>query len=710
MAETKKDSDDNSPTTETSLQAQRALRAERTASEAEKTPGLSLKYKLVALLLVLVFGSIIGTLTFMTIDLRAKLRVEAERYATTVAGMVSRLSGVSQTVIGEVESILDIQMMAQAKIAAHMVAAAEKAGESEKEIRKRLKAIVAETQVDEFWITDSKGRAYLTNVDNVDFAFSPDPKKQPQAYIFFELLAGDAKNIAQKARVREIDNSMFKYVGTRGVDIPRIVQVGYDFGFMKDLVDRVGLKRFVDGILKDKRVDSIWIFDSHLTTLAHGSTSGDSITVEKNFITEPDNPETEEAPLAPDQTSVVKKLSIDDKDTLAAVMKSKETKVSFASGHIRVVSPIPATDDGPLLGVTLIRFPTAILRDLLNSSLQNALLLGGVALLIAIIIAGIVGGWLSRPILALTAAARALHGGSLALNHIEPFTTRKDELGVFVREFQRMAIDIHQREEELDRLVKERTAALENAQKQIRDEVALASRFQVAILPTTFPHSTQFTGSGFMRPAKEMGGDFYDIFVIDKNRIGLVIADVSGKGVPAAFFMAVSRTELRNEGMKGGDPAAVLERVNLKLCGENPLNLFVTVFYAVLDHSTGILKYANGGHNPPYIVRAGNKLETIESMGDLVLGMIEDITFQEGQVALKSSDTLFLYTDGISEAFNEKDEEFTNDRMEKVLNKGEFKVPSDVIDGMLSAVDDYVGEAPQSDDITCLCLRYADRR
>ena len=683
---------------------------------------MSLKHKIVALLLVLVFGSGLGALVFTTFNLRNKLLFEAERYTTGIASMLARLSGVSQTVIGDVEAILDKQMVAQAKIAAHMVAAAEKAGESKSKIRKRLKSIVTDTSVDEFWITDPKGRAYLTNIDGVDFSFSPNPEEQPQAHIFYDLLTGNAKYVAQKARVREIDNNMFKYVGTQGVDMPRIVQVGYDFEFMKDLADRVGLKRLVDAIIKDKRVDEIWVFDQKLATLAYGSIfipSEDSPALSGNSPSEgspsSDNSPTEDTSppsgdSPPDRSSHASKtaqLSDHERQELTLVLESGETKVDFDTNHIRVIAPISAPEDGqPPLGVALIRFPAAALRDLLNSTVQDALWLGIFALLVALAIAIVVGGWLSRPILALTSSVRALYRGSLELTPIEPFTGRKDELGVFVREFRRMALDIHQREEELDRLVKERTAALENAQKQIRDEVSLASRFQAAILPTTFPQHERFNGHGFMRSAKEMGGDFYDVFVIDENQVGLVIADVSGKGVPAAFFMAVSRTELRNEGMNGNDPATVLENVNKRLCGENPLDLFVTVFYAVLDHRTGTLTYANGGHNPPYIMRSDGDIETIPTTGDLVLGMVEEISFRKGSVEIKSDDSLFLYTDGICEAFNAQQEEFSNQRMEEVLKKGDFKDTSDVIDRMVLAVDNYVGEAPQSDDITCLALKY----
>ena len=660
---------------------------------------MSLKKKIIILLVILVFGSGFGALTYTTINLRNKLRSEAERYAIAITSMLARMSAASQTVIKDVESILEDQMIAQAKITAHMVAAAEKAGESNEAIRNRLKEISKTTEVDEFWITNPKGQAYLTNVDGVDFSFSPDPKKQPQAHIFYDLLRKEgAENVTQEARVREIDNSKFKYVGTRGVDKTRIVQVGYDFEFMANLEEKIGLRRMIDAIVKDKRIDSIWVVDKNLSTLAHGSTPNENGATDKP---QGDNDKS----LASKEKSSDLSHSHRNKTRLSKAIKSGQIEASFETNYINVTAPILGAN-GQVLGATLIHFPTVALRDLLNNTAMDAFWLGVLALLIALSIAIIVGDKLSRPILALTASVRALYQGKLELEATEPFTHRTDELGVFVREFRRMATDIHQREEELDRLVKERTAALESAQGQIQKEVDMASRFQLAIMPSAFPKHENFNGKGFMRPAKEMGGDFYDVFNIDENRIGLVMADVSGKGVPSAFFMTMARTEIRNEAMGGNPPSEVLSCVNNRLCGENPLDLFVTVFYAIFNHSNGHLTYANGGHNPPYILRADKSIETIPLTGDLVVGMIEDIKFKNKTLTLQPKDNLFLYTDGICEAFNEKNEEFTNKRMEMVFKDRWSLDPNKNIEQMLSEVDNHVGEAPQSDDITCMSLQY----
>ena len=653
----------------------------------------SLQAKIIILLLVLVFGSGLGALTYTTYSLQNKLRDEAQRYSIAITRMLAKMSAVSQSVVYDVETQLEKQMIAQAKISAHLVAAAEKAGESNQKIRQRLKDIVRDTELDEFWITDPTGLAYLTNVDGFNFRFLSDPKKQPQAHIFYDLLREDGPQyVTQEARVREIDNNIFKYVGTKGVDKNRIVQVGYDFAFMKELTDRVGLKRMIDTIIKDKRIHSIWVFDKKLQLMGHSSS-----------VSPPPTTKEGDTPLSPSWD----KDEIDLKEVLHSTRSLNTIKARFSADYLHVAAPIFGPDN-KTIGATLIYFSTLALRDLINDTVIDALLLGVIALFFALLIAIVVGRKLSQPILALTTSVRALYCGSLELDHTSPFIKREDELGVFVREFRRMAKDIHQREEELDRLVKERTAALESTQQQIRQEMDMAGRFQMAILPTTFPQHKHFKAKGYMRAAKEMGGDFYDMFTIDKNQVGLVIADVSGKGVPAAFFMAVSRTELRNEAMSKKSPSTVLQNLNNKLCEENPLELFVTIFYAVLDHKQGTLTYANGGHNPPYILHPDNTLTIVPTTGDTVVGMVKDLKFKEASTKIKHKDILYLYTDGIPEAFDSQNEEFSNQRMKEVLLKGFPSSPSELIKRMLGSVNQHVGNAPQSDDITCLSVQFLE--
>jgi hypothetical protein len=211
---------------------------------------------------------------------------------------------------------------------------------------------------------------------------------------------------------------------------------------------------------------------------------------------------------------------------------------------------------------------------------------------------------------------------------------------------------------ERTRELADKNASLEQAQAQIKAELEVARALQIAILPATFPAKPGCDGAALMIQATTMCGDFYDFIELPDGRIGLVMADVSGHGVPAAFFMAVARTNLRDLAALYTDPGACLAHTNQTLCAQNPMDLFVTVFYCVFDPTTGVLRYANGGHNPPYLRRADGSVEALGGAGGLVLGAMPDVEFPDHTVALRSGDRLVLYTDGVTEACNPADEAY----------------------------------------------------
>ena len=238
-------------------------------------------------------------------------------------------------------------------------------------------------------------------------------------------------------------------------------------------------------------------------------------------------------------------------------------------------------------------------------------------------------------------------------------------------------------------------------------ELDIARSLQSAMLPQRLPEHPSYAGRALMLPAREMGGDFYDFFPISKDRIGLVIADVSGKGVPAAFFMAISRTVLQNSARENRSAGECLADANTILCSQNPLDLFVTVFYGILDARTGILSYANGGHNPPVIIRNEGHLTVVPGTGDMAMGVMSDLHYADGQITLQPNDTLFLYTDGISEAMNRDGREFTEKRLHASLSDSHQQPVEVVVSMVTAAVTAFVDGAPQSDDITCLVVRYS---
>ena len=190
----------------------------------------------------------------------------------------------------------------------------------------------------------------------------------------------------------------------------------------------------------------------------------------------------------------------------------------------------------------------------------------------------------------------------------------------------------------------------------IKSDLAVAGEIQQAILPQRFPPIEEMADMvdlfATMTPAKEVGGDFFDFFKIDEKRLGFVIADVSGKGVPASIFMAVSRTLLRATGMRGIDTNECLNYVNNMLCHESIDSMFVTVFYGIYNTETGLVEYTNAGHNPPYVVRADGTVDTLPMSENIVAGMFDDFTFTQSTLQLDKGDMLVLFTDGVTEAFN----------------------------------------------------------
>jgi sigma-B regulation protein RsbU (phosphoserine phosphatase) len=263
--------------------------------------------------------------------------------------------------------------------------------------------------------------------------------------------------------------------------------------------------------------------------------------------------------------------------------------------------------------------------------------------------------------------------------------------------------------EERTRELAEKNAALEKAQAQLKAELEVAKSLQLAILPAAFPARPGCEGAARMIPATTMGGDFYDYIELPDGQIGLVIADVSGHGVPAAFFMAVARTNLRELAARHTDPGQCLAQTNDALCAQNPLDLFVTVFYCILDPKTGALRYANGGHNPPYVHRAAGPIESLNGAGGLVLGAMPGVTFPTHTVQLLRGDQLVLYTDGVTEAFNPTEELYGSQRLVDEVRVHGSGTPAALVERICQSITNFAGTAPQSDDITLTVLTWGGR-
>ena len=212
-----------------------------------------------------------------------------------------------------------------------------------------------------------------------------------------------------------------------------------------------------------------------------------------------------------------------------------------------------------------------------------------------------------------------------------------------------------------------------------------------------------------MTPAKEVGGDFYDFFLIDENHLALVIADVSGKGVPAALFMVISKTLIKNRAMQGGSPAQILADVNDQLCEGNESDMFVTCWLGIFDLSTGVLTAASAGHEFPAVCGADRKFELLKDKHGFVLAGMEGARYRDYEIQLERGGSIFVYTDGVPEATDAADEMFGTDRMLEALNRSPEKDPKVFIREVDAAVKEFTGEAPQFDDMTMVALTWREK-
>ena len=245
------------------------------------------------------------------------------------------------------------------------------------------------------------------------------------------------------------------------------------------------------------------------------------------------------------------------------------------------------------------------------------------------------------------------------------------------------------------------------AEKKMEEELKFAAQIQDAALPRNFNLPTESIKIyALMTPAKQVGGDFYDFFSIDNHQLALVIADVSGKGVPAALFMMRAKTAIKNFARSGQGPAELLQNVNNALCEGNDAEMFVTVWLGILNLKTGLMRCANAGHEYPAIRRADGDYELLKDKHGMILAEFENIKMKEYEVQLEAGDQVFVYTDGVPEAVNEKLEQYGTDRMIEKLNKLKILYPQQILESMLRDIRNFAGAAEQFDDITMLGFTY----
>ncbi len=323
-------------------------------------------------------------------------------------------------------------------------------------------------------------------------------------------------------------------------------------------------------------------------------------------------------------------------------------------------------------------------------------------LLLILLVAGAVlaGRRIVKPLNTITKRISELQEGNLEFRMEDTYRTG-DEVEVLARSFAELS---HKTVEYIDQVTK-----VTAEKERIGTELHLARQIQKGMLPSIFPaypERSEFDLYAAMDPAKEVSGDFYDFFLVDDDHLAMTIADVSGKGVPAALFMMVAKAILKNNAMIGKSAGEILDAANEIICSNNKMQMFVTVWFGILEISTGRIVAANAGHEYPAVFRHGEQFELLKDRHGFVVGGIENIQYKEYELTLQPGDKLFLYTDGVPEATNGSQELYGTDRMIATLNDSKDRSPADILACVRKSVDAFVDHAEQFDDMTMLCLVY----
>jgi phosphoserine phosphatase RsbU/P len=379
------------------------------------------------------------------------------------------------------------------------------------------------------------------------------------------------------------------------------------------------------------------------------------------------------------------------------LVREGRTESSSEASLLKVVVPI-GEEGGELKGGTiLVTLPTDHVQAAIQNRIRLAMVVSGLVLLLGSMIAIFGAKTISRPIAELTQMTRRIAAGD--------FTQRiaisaKNEIGALATSFNEMTRRLNESIEHL----KETTAAKE----RIESELQIAHEIQMSMVPKIFPpfpERSEFDIFATLVPAKEVGGDLYDFFFIDDDHLCFAVGDVSGKGVPASLFMAVTKTLFRATAGSGGTPGKILARLNAEICRDNESCMFVTFFCGILNIRTGQVDYSNGGHNLPYYLH-GDSVSALEKAGGRALGLVEQSPYASARMVLGPGEGLLLYTDGVTEAMDSSEALYSDQRLAGFLERNRRSSPRQIIGDLISDVRHFTGGAAQSDDITVLALHY----
>lgn len=330
----------------------------------------------------------------------------------------------------------------------------------------------------------------------------------------------------------------------------------------------------------------------------------------------------------------------------------------------------------------------------------NLIVIAAIGMTVLLLLVVVVSYRVTRPLKTLTAATVEIGHGNLNLQ-LPDFGGGDNEIGQLATAFGKMQSNLVSHIENLRKTTADK--------EKIESELTIAREIQLSIIPKifpAFPDRKEFNVFAILESAKAVGGDLYDFFFIDDNRLCFSIGDVSGKGVPASLFMAVTQTLLRATAARELSSGEIVTRINRALARDNEMSMFVTYFLGIIDLTTGTVEFSNAGHNPPFILRTDGTTEKVEKLHGMPMGVVDFNTYDSAEIKLNPGDLLFLYTDGVTEAMNSRHEQFEEKRLTDVLDRDRRLNTRQLVESVLAGVKVHAGGFEQSDDITIVAIRY----
>ena len=597
-----------------------------------------------------------------------------------------------------VEGIVGQQMLVQATIVGHFVAAAEEAAWPAEEIEGRLRRIVGSTVIGEIRVVNPDGSvAYSTLLPPLAGGAAAGV---PHAGELAPLLEGAERSVELATAPRASDGQVYKYVAVAGAGSPRVVQVGIPIeGSSGNLLYSV-YQREADLLVRSRNLEALWVVNLDRELAAAAPRAGQA-----------------EAGTADAAGAFARRAEAVMGRAMEQGQVVSETSLSLLSPADRgiwVASPIINAGGIPIgglaLAVSLDDIANSVQAEARNTTLIAFVLLGFTA-------AAALWGtrWLTQPIEAIAAAARQVEMGRQPdEGPMETVMKRTDELGSLARVFEAMTVQVFNREEQLEMMVAARTDELQQsnrslrlAQQALEQDLEMAKVVQAALVREGNVDLGGFAAYARMTPAQQVGGDFVDVLEPSGGKLFFTVCDVSGKGVAAALFMAASQGAINAAASESqtGDVGAIATEANRRLCGENPMGLFVTGVLAIVDLERAVMEYVCAGHEPAFLVAADDSRRPLPMTGGVAMGVLDDFRYESRKEKLGPGEALFLYTDGLTDAVNLTGELFGKERLEGTLDGASARSPEEIVDHVWSEIGAYSAGAPAADDMTCLVLR-----